>query len=377
MEGTSVQLAFWTAFGLFLPPQIAAPDSTKQSKEITVETRNGITACVEITENPRVRLRIGDRPSKARTRSGDGRWLARLLGNDEVVIHHARDGSERARLETLPFIQPRPIDWDGPPEWESWWDEDRCMRFAGEDERLVLARGHRATELWSIEQAQRIGFLVLENEVEATALDVSADGAWIATGDAYGRIAVWSASNGTLRAGPWQVSDGITALQFDPVATRLAIGGHGCTVRVLDLEEGALRELPPSRLIGTGSRRGIDDVSFDPSGKLLVASNHSCGPRVSAWRTDTWALAWERDVDWGFNCRGSIRFGRDGVRIVLAGRGIALDARNGSILCEAFPLDAEVELDTDGETAWRLEGDLLRVVSFEPCVRIRDVRIAP
>ena len=47
--------------------------------------------------------------------------------------------------------------------------------------------------------------LTVDEKIEATALDVSADGAWIATGDKDGRIAIWSAANGELAKAPTKI----------------------------------------------------------------------------------------------------------------------------------------------------------------------------
>jgi WD40 repeat protein len=374
MPSTFPWLIVWTACRLLLHPHNPGLEPTEPSPEIFIETTRGCTACVDAGEG-RVRLQIGQEGAKATARSRDGRWLARLIWSGTVVLHDLRDGAERERLETLPFVPPPQLDWDGPPQWESWWGEDRCVRFAASDEHLVLAKGHRATELWSIEPCERIALLVLEDEIEATALDVSADGAWIATGDKDGRIAIWSAANGELAKAPTKISGAITSVHFDPSGMRLAIGTNGCYVHVLELEGGALRELLPSRRTGPDFGLGIEDVRFDPKGSLLVALSGSFGPRVCAWNTASWTIAWETDVAWGRNTHGSIRFGRDGARLLLSGRGLALDARDGSILCEVFPIRADMHLATNGEQAWSLEGDLLRIYSFEPCVRIRDVHL--
>jgi WD40 repeat protein len=348
--------------------QSQEPDAAAPAREILVTTPKGAVVYLE-PETARIRLRIGTEPCKAFELSPDGLDLARLLYNDTVVLHDARNGEERVRFKALPFVKPphSPLEWA-----EEWWDEDRCLRFAGANDRLVLAKGHRATELWSLEPAERVAQLPHEDRDLATAVDVSPDGSEIVTGNDAGQLILWSALDGSRLHAPWQISTKITALHFDPSGQLIAIGSVGCNVHLLDLNDGALRRLEPSRLTGTGSRLGLDDVRFDRTGRQLIAVTNDCSPNVMTWDVSTGELAWERDMPWA---GPPVRQSADGERWLLGNRGVWLDAATGSTLAEAFPR-GPAGLDTNGDVAWHFQGHL-RLFTLGDPVRIRDVRLDP
>ena len=355
--------------GAFLGTPIQGTDPATLKREINVPTPGGAIACLD-PDTAQTRLRIGVEPCSAFERSPDGLWLARLLYSGVVVIHDAADGSERAQFQAIPFVAPThgPLDWA-----DEWWEEDRCLRFAGSNDRLVLAKGHRVSELWSLEPAERIAQLSIAGE-HATSIDVSFDGSRIVTGDTAGQVALWSALDDELVHEPWQVEHRVTALHFDPAGQRIAIASLGCNVHLLELGDGALRRLDLGPRTGTGHSVGLDDVRFDFSGRQLIAVTGDCTPNVVAWEISTGERTWKRELPWA---GPPARQSADGERWLLGNRGVWLDGRTGATLGEAFPLRENQGLQTNGNVAWKVEGDQLRLFTLGDPVRIRDVRLAP
>ena len=268
-------------------------------------------------------------------------------------------------------MPPAPLP-SGETNWDAFYNEDRVLRFAGTDDRLVLALGHRATELWSLEPLERIAQLDLPGEVPVTALDVGADGTLVATGDESGWVAVWSARTGEPLQGPIEVSGRVTALHLDPSGGRLAIGAESGRAYVLARADGSLRALEHG-VEHDSDGACIEEVRFDPSGETLVTLAPWGRPQVCAWDPDSGRLLWRYG---GRLTRGIARFSPDGERLFLSARGIVLDARTGAVLYATFPATGTpLTLDSNGFVAWSLDGDRLSVFTFNDRVAVRDLRI--
>lgn len=116
-----------------------------------------------------------------------------------------------------------------------------------------------------------------DDEVKITAIAASADGAFLAAGDARGEVWIGRREGAATAFAPIGRHDaGVTSVAFDPVSGRLASGGMDGTVRLWDpANDAAVGE--PLVVHGLSVRA----VAFAPDGETLAAAGCRLGGSAS------------------------------------------------------------------------------------------------
>ncbi len=165
------------------------------------------------------------------------------------------------------------------------------IEFVDGGSKLLLPRGDSEARLIEREDGLVIRVLSPEPTRRITASAVSADRRHFALGGKGGHFAVYSATTGSLECGPIQTPPPVQALDFDPEATRLAVGSGDCHVRLYPLRSG-----PSEPRLLSHSDKGpwgdptldgdqtVGFVKFSPDGKQLLSS------RLPYWETCVWDL---------------------------------------------------------------------------------------
>jgi WD domain, G-beta repeat len=106
---------------------------------------------------------------------------------------------------------------------------------------------------------------------------VSPNGKWVASGDWYGDVFLWTASTGTLRQLNNYPTGDVQAVAFSPDSATLAVGDNQGNIALWNVATGTLRGTltDPSQFSGLVGKQvtGVTSLSFSDRGSLLAASD--------------------------------------------------------------------------------------------------------
>lgn len=212
-------------------------------------------------------------------------------------------------------------------------------------------------------------------------VDISADGAWIATGSADHTARVWRSIASREAVRVYSHGNRVWSAKFSPDGRWLATAGDEGRIRFF---EPAAPQLEPVFELPT-SRRGLRCLDFDATGQRLVSVSERDGcvrvwdvaarRELASHRTGSNALATRRH-----SAPHSAAFHPDGVRVAIAtfdGRLLLWDTRSNSLgPSREFDLQLnDLEFSPDGALlAVCGPGALARLLSVED---LRDLAILP
>jgi hypothetical protein len=142
-------------------------------------------------------------------------------------------------------------------------DHIRCLATAGEGRILACGDNRGDVTLWGV-QARRPLRQWRAHERPVTAIDMSPDEMWLATGSADAAVKLWDAASGQLRATLKAHTDDVVALAFSPDRMLLASGDRRGTTRLWDVR--MAREVAVFRW----DRQFELRITFSPDGRALA-----------------------------------------------------------------------------------------------------------
>ncbi|MGW5261948.1 NB-ARC domain-containing protein, partial [Microbispora sp. NPDC004025] len=166
----------------------------------------------------------------------DGSWLA-TGSHDRTVRLWNADGSERAVLEGhTEEVEAVAMASDG--LWLASGSRDRTVRLWNADgsERAVLDHSRSPHETVLSEDDGKT-LVLMNHSDEVTALAISADGSWLATGSHDGTVRLWNADGGE-RAVLEGHSNDVYGMAVSTDGSWLATGSHDGTVRLWNADGG-------------------------------------------------------------------------------------------------------------------------------------------
>ncbi len=175
------------------------------------------------------------------------------------------------------------------------------------DGRLVAtAGGDRRVRVWSATSGRRVGEIEGYRD-EVRAVSFSRDGRRIASAAHDGEIAVAAAGGGPRRVvARLRRGDFATSIDFGAGGDTLAIGTYAGRVALVDLSDGAIRDLHPE------PAAPVYDVAFDNAGRRLVSAGAEGFARV-------WSVQGGRPLELAHGGKDpgtlAARFSPDGARI--------------------------------------------------------------
>jgi RNA polymerase sigma factor (sigma-70 family) len=150
----------------------------------------------------------------------------------------------------------------------------RLMHPTADGRTLVTADGSGAVTRWDVATGTRVGSAAGYNR--SIHVCVVPAGKQLVVADHAGRIDLWDATTGTLVRTVAPAGRTLTALDVSPDGRQLAVGETGGVVRLVQLADGAAKQLHA----GTPKAGVAQLVRFSPDGKLLLAADWGKEMRV-------------------------------------------------------------------------------------------------
>jgi WD40 repeat protein/3',5'-cyclic AMP phosphodiesterase CpdA len=163
-------------------------------------------------------------------------------------------------------------------------------------------------------------------------VSVSADGRWLASGDADGAVKLWDAEEGHLLRSLEGHPGGVQCVAFSPDARWLASGGADGAVRVWEAESGKLQRTLE------GHTDGVRGLAFSPDGRWLASGGVDRVVRL--WEVESGTLV--RSLEGHGGWVHSVAFGPGGRRLCSCGSDGAIrlwDPSSGALRATLPPLD--------------------------------------
>jgi WD40 repeat protein len=148
------------------------------------------------------------------------RAICRLSAEAPAGLRQRISGAGIGPVQRCAFFDargaPRVLDLATQRDVPGPWSEERDLFAAvlnSSSTHLLCARSPEDLRVWSVDQltaGPRIA-----SEMRWTCVELSEDGRWLAMGDSFGGVELWSATDGR-RAHAWSQLGGIKAFDFDP-----------------------------------------------------------------------------------------------------------------------------------------------------------------
>jgi WD40 repeat protein len=148
-----------------------------------------------------------------------------------------------------------------------------------------------------------------DKDLTVSALALSPDGRWLASGSDDGAVRLWETATGGEVRQIAAHTRSVWALSFSPDGKMLTTGGGDGSVRLWEVATGKER-----RALDVGARAAVRAAQFSPDGKLLAVG---VGPAIRVWDVATGkeSCSWEAfpQLVWG------LAFSPDGKALAAAG----------------------------------------------------------
>jgi eukaryotic-like serine/threonine-protein kinase len=148
----------------------------------------------------------------------------------------------------------------------------RAVAYTPDGTRIV-ATADRDIRVWNADRPA-VALTMTGHEDDVTALSVSPDGRWIASGSNDRTVRLWSVATGRLAAVLVGHNASVGAVAFSPDSARLVSGGGDHTLRLWDV---ATQE---PILVLQGHEANVTAVAFTPDGTRIVSGSADGTVRV-------------------------------------------------------------------------------------------------
>jgi eukaryotic-like serine/threonine-protein kinase len=157
--------------------------------------------------------------------------------------------------------------------WQT--DQARTMRAVAytPDGTRIIASADRDVRVWNADRPTVV-LTMIGHEDNVTALAVSPDGRWIASGSNDHTVRLWSATTGELAGTLTGYGTSVDAVAFSPDSTRVVSAGGDHTLWLWDV----ITHLPI--LVLQGHQGAVTSVTFTPDGTRIVSGSTDGTVRV-------------------------------------------------------------------------------------------------
>ncbi len=163
---------------------------------------------------------------------------------------------------------------------------------------VALNTPTKGANLWRVDQTEPVAVLALHTEL-VTALEFSADGNWLLSGDREGTVLVSEADTGIDLLRVPHAGVEVRCLSITPSGRRAAIGLSDGKLRVIDLPISPRDRLVDTRLANALSVHWIDEQRFavgGPDGQCMIVTLDGGAPKpLPSWSDHVLSLAWSPD----------------------------------------------------------------------------------
>ena len=215
--------------------------------------------------------------------SPDGRWIAGSRAGDDE-----RGEADLALWDAVSGRRVAPLEGQGGPV--------TALAFSA-DSALLATGGLQSSDVWIWNVADVRPVLVIPGAADACSVEalafhptkpVLAVGGidWMATSGADGCVALWDVQQ---RKAVADFRGGAVGLAFHPDGRRLAVAALAQTIRIFDLDEGALAAEWP------GHTDAVACAAYSPDGRLLATGGDDHAVRL--WDADSGAARATADLD--------------------------------------------------------------------------------
>ncbi|MGH9273374.1 MAG: WD40 repeat domain-containing protein, partial [Acidimicrobiales bacterium] len=133
------------------------------------------------------------------------------------------------------------------------------------------ADGKIGARMFDVESRRELFTLTDRDDAATSDAQFSPDGRWVATAHSNGLVRIWEAATGRLQHTVSGHTSNAQAVDWSPDSTRVATVGEDGTARVVELVDGAARDV--LTLSSRDGRHGLYGVAFSPDGGHVMTGD--------------------------------------------------------------------------------------------------------